>query len=283
MSTAGTPVVDRVYVSFVRALLRRIGVGRILSWLSMVASVSSHARFRLKPPDTVAARVADLTASFAVGSALEMREVETLGGERKVLRRLLGRVRAGDVAYDIGTNIGVYTVFLGKAIGNTGCVVGFEPESRSYRRCTDNLRMNLLTNVQLFAYALGKEEGEARLVVDERPSTGVHHVLRPGESADVCRSQLAKVVIGDRFIAEQALPVPAIVKIDVEGMELDVLLGLSATLRRQECRLVCCEVHFAILAQGRENEVPRRIMELLDASHFSRLQWVDRSHLFAFK
>ncbi len=175
-------------------------------------------------------RVRDLTASFLISSPLEMHQVKTLGDEEKLLHRLIQEVRPGDVAYDIGANIGLYTVFLAMAVGGSGRVIGFEPELRSYHRCEENLRLNSLTNVRLFQLALGNEEREVVLVADKQPWSGIHQVLRGKDSSADSRLQSSRLVIGDGFIAEQALPVPNIIKVDVEGMEIEVLFGLSQTL-----------------------------------------------------
>lgn len=279
----GTAVKEELYLGSLRGLLRRLGLGRARALLSATGSIGCCVRFYLRRRERILVRVQGLTAQFPVSSSREMRLIETIGGEKRVLRWLLQETRVGDVVYDIGSNFGAYTVFLSKAVGAGGQIIGFEPEWRSYRRCQENLRMNSLTNVRLFDVALGNKEGEVDLVIDERPRSDAHHVLRNPRESATSPIQRVQAVNGDRFIAEQALPIPNILKIDVEGVELEVLSGLSQTLCLPGCRLVCCEVHFAILDQIDRNDVPRRILELLEASGFKRVVWVDPSHLLAFK
>lgn len=180
-------------------------------------------------------------------------------------------------------SVGNYTVFLGRAVGENGSVIGFEPELRSYRRCEENLRLNSLTNVRLFDRALGNEEKEHDLVVDEELGSGVHHILMSNADSRGSGLQRIKVVNGDQFVREQALPVPNVIKVDVEGMEMEVLLGLSHTLRRPECRLICCEVHFALLERMGQKDTPKKIRELLDALGFKQVDWIDPSHFLASK
>jgi FkbM family methyltransferase len=279
----GTTLKEKLYFSPFRVLLRHMGISRALALVSFMRSVGCQIRVRVRPRESVVVHVRDLTARFLISSPLEMRRIETLGSERKLLRRLIQETKPGDVAYDIGTNIGLYTVFLAKAVGEEGCVVGFEPELRSYHRCKDNLGINSLTNVQLLDLALGKEEKQVDLVVYEQPESGVHHVVRGEDGSAGSRLQSIRQVIGDRLIVEQVLPVPNIIKVDVEGMEMEVLMGLLQTLRRPECRLICCEVHFAILEQMGQKDAPRRVLQLLDTSGFNRIEWVDSSHFLAFK
>lgn len=287
MSKPVSPM-GRLYLGPLRVILRRAGIGRALGLLGALRSLRYRLRFAVTRPESVVVRLTSLTARFPVFSASELQRVSDLGGEARVLRRLIREARPGDVAYDIGTNVGIFAVFLGKAVGETGRVIGFEPESRSYDRCTQALAMNSLTNVRVFDVALGDEERETLLVLAEEPSSGVHHVLRDGRDVGASDSWRAsappvRVVVGDRFVSERRLPVPNLVKIDVEGMELEVVRGLFATLKRPECRLVCCEVHFAISEQVGRPEAPRRLVEMLDEAGFGRIEWPDPSHLFAFK
>ncbi len=274
---------QRIYLGRGRVLLRRAGIPRAMGFLRTVWSLRYRFGFRLRPREHVTVRVCELSATFRVSSPSEMERARTLGGEKRILHRLLQEVRPGDVAYDIGTNFGLYTVFLARAVRENGCVIGFEPESRSLEKCEENLSLNSLKNVRMIDRALANEEKEVDLVVDENPSSGAHHVLRSTDGDAIRRRQRIRIAIGDRFIAEQALPIPNLIKIDVEGMEEEVLLGLSQTLHRPECRLVFCEVHFAILDQLGRRSAPARIVKLLNACGFKRIDWLNSGHFVALK
>jgi len=62
----------------------------------------------------------------------EQHILEFLGHEQHILELLINKVRPGDVIYDIGSNFGIYTIFLAKAVGPNGIVIAVEPESQSY-------------------------------------------------------------------------------------------------------------------------------------------------------
>ena len=274
---------QRIYLSRGRVLLRRLGMRRVLGLIATVRSLPDRYRAAPALSERATVRLDEFTASFLISSVDELRRTATLGGERHLLSRLLQEVRPGEVAYDVGTNLGLYTVFLAKAVGERGCVVGFEPELRSFQRCHENLRLNSLSNVWIFDRALGNEEKEVALVVDESPASGVHHVLSSRDGRAASQLQPVRMVIGDRFIAEQSLPVPNVIKIDVEGMEEEVLLGLAHTLRRPECRLVFCEVHFAVLDQRGRWDAPRRILQFLESCGFKTTEWLNYGHVMAIK
>jgi hypothetical protein len=71
-----------------------------------------------------------------------------------------------------------------------------------------------------------------------------------------------------------------VVKLDVEGFELDVLRGLGALLRSPELRTLGIEVHFGILQERGIGDAPRRLERLLCEAGF-RCAWTDPSHVIA--
>ena len=93
-------------------------------------------------------------------------------------------------------------------------------------------------------------------------------------------SQTIAVVSGDEIIAKNDARAPNLIKIDVEGHELEVLEGMTATLKRPELRELFVEVHFAVLEEQGRRHVPSAIEGLLMSSGF-KLTWVDPSHLHA--
>jgi FkbM family methyltransferase len=277
-----TEVRQTIYLSRGRVFLRRLGMRRALGLIAAVRSFPNT--FRDAPlPACVNVPLNGFTSRFLVSSTDELRRTQTLGGEERFLRRLLQEIRPGEVVYDIGTNLGLYSVFLAKGVGPLGRVIGFEPESRSFDRCQENLRLNSLPNVKVFDRALGNEDREIVLAVDESAASGVHHVLGKRDGEKSTRWQSAKMVVGDRFIDMESLPVPNVIKIDVEGMEEEVLLGLFHTLQRPECRLIFCEIHFAVLDQRGRWDAPRRILRFLEDCGFDTIEWLNYGHLMATK
>jgi hypothetical protein len=84
-------------------------------------------------------------------------------------------------------------------------------------------------------------------------------------------------------VEAERLPLPAAVKIDVEGEELSVLRGLRRTLSESACRMVCCEVHPSLLGAG---VGPPDVLDLLRSFGFGRIDTLPRGpeqHLVAYK
>ena len=70
------------------------------------------------------------------------------------------------------------------------------------------------------------------------------------------------------------------IKIDTEGFEWDVLLGLRQTLQEKRLRMLCIEMHFGLLQERGLSNAPSDIEKLLVYSGFS-LAWPDASHIVA--
>jgi FkbM family methyltransferase len=170
-----------------------------------------------------------------------------------MLRRL---VRPGDVVYDCGANLGVYDRFLTGTLG-AGRVVAFEPSAENRRFLAANLALGgIADRVTVLPLALADEDGVAEFQVDDvqttsgtlsrvtggRPSEGRRN-LRLGPLTDrvLCRRL-------DTVVAEEKLPPPDVIKIDVEGAEALLLRGAADTLRQWGPRLVV-ELHGAAVAR----------------------------------
>lgn len=226
--------------------------------------------------------VGGLAGTFKVHTPWELRAVEPageFGREKHILEALAAMLCPGDVVYDVGSNFGSYTILLAKKVGPTGTVVAIEPEEESYEHLQENLKLNSLENVRTFRLALGEQSGEAKLFVAH---TGSSSMVRPPLAGE--GDKAVQVIEGDRLAEEENLPLPRLVKIDVEGFEWSVIKGLERTLAQPECEMVCCEVHPQLLPEG---QTPEDILGLLRTFGFHRIEIQDRGttefHALAYK
>ena len=142
-------------------------------------------------------------------------------GEIDLFRQLL---RPGDVAIDVGANIGALTVPLARLVQPGGAVVAFEPQRTIFEVLCNNLRLNGLANVTAFCRAAGSEPGTIRVPpLDYQRTNNFGGVALGGASGE--EVQLVT-------IDSLALPRLRLVKVDVEGMEHDVITGARATIER---------------------------------------------------
>ncbi len=135
-------------------------------------------------------------------------------------------LKKGDVFFDIGANVGFYTLLGSRQVGREGKVVAFEPVVRNLAYLYRHLSLNGAGNVtvipaacsdslSLVFFASGENFAMGHIAGDPQP--GEHGQLVPTMSVDDVARKLGLV--------------PDVIKIDVEGAELAVLEGAQETLR----------------------------------------------------
>lgn len=209
----------------------------IRSSVPTVKELYLQARHRVGD-DIVDYEVDGVTARFQVTTYAEFRRFRSLMGEEAVLEDLLNRLEPDDVVFDVGANVGTYTCFAARVLDG-GRVVAFEPEPTNAARLRENASLNGL-DVDLRELALGEADGTAFLERDGTQAGAGEHALARTPSDDAIEVSRAA---GDRLVHGGEIPAPTVIKIDVEGAELQVLNGLGRSLTRESCRLVYCEVH----------------------------------------
>jgi FkbM family methyltransferase len=256
--------------------LKRLSYRSEVSELARVMGLRKRLRswyYRLARPDggVVQVDVGGMSGRFYVRNYRELRILDAVEiGERAVLDLLIRFVKSGDVVYDIGASVGVYTVLLARAVGDQGGVVAVEPDDESYLHLLDNLKLNGLTNVKCIRKALAEQPGEGRLFVMDGVSCP--SLLAPPGRGRGSQITCQTVVLekGDRLVAEEKLHLPRAVKIDVEGYEQSVITGLSHTLAQAECELVCCEIHPHLLPASAHAEDILKQLKSLGFVHIER-------------
>ncbi len=142
--------------------------------------------------------------------------------------KLFALARPGFVVMDIGCNIGATLLPLAAATNPGGKTYGFEPDPENFAACAANIELNGLTGIELVPLALGDRRGTAALrkVASRNPAANrLVNETRPGDI-------MVRTVTLDEFVAERGLHRLDLIKIDVEGYELNVCRGAAATLRR---------------------------------------------------
>lgn len=201
---------------------------------------------------------------------------------RRILRKsyedkfhdaLLGAISPGAIVWDIGANVGFYTKLFSEKVGTSGRIVAFEPSPKTFdilREATKDRPEIVLHNV-----ALSNESGHATFYVSrtETPD-GATDSLLPSDSAE---THSVSTVRGD---SPELGPVPNVMKIDVEGFELEVLQGLSGILRDPDLRGLFVEMHFLEMINRGLKDAPLQIVNILKSTGFT-VRWTDPSHIAA--
>jgi FkbM family methyltransferase len=179
----------------------------------------------------------DRSYTFACSSRREFRRSsEALTKEPGTNAWIRQHVKPGEVFYDIGANIGVYTLMAGKQVGPGGRVYAFEPHAANFSQLLQNIKLNNLqgvvrpccialhdkTELVNFNYMdLGAARGHSQ--VNQLTNHAGEHF-----DAEVSEPKLSASL--DDLIAHHGFPAPDHVKIDVDGNEIPILNGMRPQL-----------------------------------------------------
>ena len=135
-------------------------------------------------------------------------------------------IKPGDIVFDIGAHVGYITMLASHLVG-TGRVLAFEPSPLNLAYLTRHVRINRLTNVEVFTTAVGLRKGQTSFDMTGRGSG------RGRMTANVTNNQ-PQVQINslDDMHDQGRLPDPNFIKMDVEGAEGDALRGAAKMLAR---------------------------------------------------
>lgn len=197
--------------------------------------------------------------------------------EEEFEKAFLESIREGDVVWDVGANVGYYTSKIADRLNDRGMVFGFEPS-----RCAFSQLVTALQRYENFSgvnVALGRVNYRAKFV-DKGLGDPTNHIFT-GMGAAGDNIVEIDIRAGDWLVSEGDLPIPDVIKLDVEGFEIEVLEGMTSLLADQKVRVIAIEVHFQLLQRRYGVLGPRRILELLRSKGFSYVQ-VDSSHAIFF-
>jgi len=167
--------------------------------------------------------------------------------ERSFLEEVLSELKPDDVFWDIGANLGLYSLFAANSPGVN--VVAFEPNPMTVKKINDNIALNKKSNIEVLKLALSDTKGLVKFdSMENRGNHGLAHIAFEKTSNTIN----VETNSGDKLIEDGAAPRPDIVKIDVEGAEYLVIKGMQNTLT--DCRVLFCEVHRQIREYGQSEE-----------------------------
>jgi FkbM family methyltransferase len=136
-------------------------------------------------------------------------------------------VKPGATVFDVGAHAGYYTLAASRLVGEKGRVVAFEPDPVNVEYLRDHAVRNRVRNVTIIPRPVGNKHGLAARFVpnpDHRYESGLSEDPPAGDGDGGERMRLVSL---DRLIAD-GLPVPDLVKMDIEGGESAAVEGASA-------------------------------------------------------
>lgn len=205
--------------------------------------------------------VDSISADFHVTNGIEFSVLHTAiisnHSEHDIITDFLDELRSGDVVYDIGANIGLYTCLSAQVV-DEGEVHAFEPVPQNSDRIRNNVSLNEQENrVTVHELAVTNESGEKTFNI-ERDTIGT-----VGSSLDFDYDDSITVKAAKLDEKIPTIPAPDVMKIDAEGTEYKVFKGIEDQLG--QIRTIYCEFHPIMQDAGDST----RIKDLLEENGYT--------------
>ncbi len=174
--------------------------------------------------------------------------------EKGMLHFLNENLGEGDVFVDVGANIGLLSLHASKFVGESGKVFAFEAHPETAKMLFENKALNQNQTIQLYPIALGADKGKVMIFDDADSNRGGASIVRNEINSEGFEVEMDRL---DDILVPEILP--KIIKIDVEGYELNVLKGAVNT------------IHFAkpvlLIEASDKKEVNAEIIAFLNQIH----------------
>jgi FkbM family methyltransferase len=164
------------------------------------------------------------------------------GYESKVQHLLAQHLKPGACLYDLGANIGFFSILATNLVGKSGKVVAFEPEPANAEILRATAKKNDLPQLQIVEAAVWSSSGTVEFERANAASSRVHGHLAEIYTRDPERAQVNAITLDDFVFRDGGVP-PSLLKMDVEGAEFGVLQGAAEVVRMYR-PLMICEIHY---------------------------------------
>jgi len=162
-----------------------------------------------------------------------------------VLYAMKKYLKQGDIFIDVGANIGYFTALGTSLVGKNGQVHAFEPMPDVFKGLIKVKKRNPAYKIILNHYALGNIEGKAIMTMVLGEASGGSSFVEEVMGDQLLIKKRAKIKIArlDRYLQKNNIQAIALIKIDVEGYEFPVLLGLENYFKNTNERpIIVCEI-----------------------------------------
>lgn len=155
-------------------------------------------------------------------------------GTLHIMKQLL---QQGDVFVDVGANIGLMSIFALQCVGESGKVVAFEPNPETLHILRQNAALNAASNLEIAPFAVGSTPTQTHIYDRWDENRGSASLIKP-DGATTAHS--VEVTTLDLFFAQNPTPVH-VIKMDIEGYEIEALHGATGLLTQAQAPMLIVE------------------------------------------
>lgn len=229
---------------------------------SLANSAPGSLKYRLA---TAGLKQRDVEIGNGIAKGLKFNNAESspelaLGTYEVPIQKIFAQhLETGAVFYDIGANVGFFSIVAAKLVGDSGKVIAFEPGKDNARAIRHNAKLNNFNQIEVIEKAISNTSGSGQLLLAKY--SGGHALATADAPPDLAGEITVDIVSIDDLIAQKLIEPPNFVKVDVEGAELDVLKGMKETIKTYQPTIIY-EVD-----DGNRAAYERKYQELADFMH----------------
>lgn len=186
----------------------------------------------------------------------------------ELMEKMNKKMKKGKVAFDIGANIGITSIWLAK---KNKQVYAFEPEVTNIARLKENLAVNSCKNVEVVDSAVADKNRKNDFYLLK--SYG-HHSLGKVKTSKIIGKTVVKTVTLDSFCKKRNIKKIDVMKVDVEGFEHEVFLGAKNLLKNKKIKMIIFEIS-KIPLQSLDKD-PNQILSILDKYNYQVFDFNDQ-------
>lgn len=190
----------------------------------------------------------------AKDKGVELALYQTGTYEKGTIQLLGDFLKKGSVFMDIGANIGLMSTIASKIVGEKGHVYAVEANPKTIEVLRHNCAINLCENIEILSIALASEKGSAILYENWNVNRGGASLISQGDEHGIT---VSKERLDDLFSPDSPVH---LVKIDVEGFELEVLKGGVEWLKTQQPVFI---IEVSTQRSNQEGATPESIMSFV--------------------
>jgi len=179
-------------------------------------------------------------------------------------------LKEGMICFDIGANIGYYTLLESKIVGDSGKIIAIEPSPVNFKQLQKNIQNENANNVELYQMAGGDKNGTLKFLLD--PHSNLSRIISKEESEKISGNIIdVPVKKLDSFLDELSIKSLDLIRMDVEGYEFNILEGMKNSIKKFK-PMIQMEVHTRILG----NEKTQKLLEWLLEENYEVIYYITR-------
>lgn len=225
-------MITKILIFFIKILLRNSIKGSTVITLYLAKKIKELQEFAVSVPGGML--IFDFRINCFHGIITNSKK---LTGEHLISKKI---IKHNDVVFDLGANVGLYSVWFSELVGENGKVFSFEPNSILFNSLTKSF--SLKKNIQLFPVAISDFNGNADFFLPE-DQTMASLSDWTGDLPNTVIKNTCHVKTLDSLLFNGIIPTPSFIKCDIEGGELGSFKGSYNLLNVVEAPIILFEAN----------------------------------------